>query len=272
MLGTRSVFSDYTGHLSFLNCGTERRKMPCVHGGGHVQDSHLFDRSCRSHSVAMQILLLRAPLKTHLLRFSRIFAPNFSFCKVRNTQSIPNFTNLNLGTNLSPKSSKKSFQWMPAIFAAVLPRKGNHRKKGGVLPDIRDNKNCGNSRRNCRSRFSASKTTAVRTCRPRCGSHRLSSSPDLRFLGFAWPSQGNPNDRLSPNSRTSTHTVAVPFVICTRFSILPWGCYHTHRHSNGYSLANRIALWPRFVNRKRDCDFRHSVVRYIKGESLLYCF
>ena len=86
------------------------------------------------------------------------------------------------------------------IFAAVLPRKGNHRKKGGGLPGNRDNKNCGNSRRNCRSRISASKTTAVRTCRPRCGSHRLSSSPDLRFPGFAWPSQGNPNDRLSPHA------------------------------------------------------------------------
>ena len=30
--------------------------------------------------------------------------------------------------------------------------------------------------------------------------HRLSSSPDLRFPGFAWPSQGNPNDRLSPHA------------------------------------------------------------------------
>ena len=50
-----------------------------------------------------------APLKTTLLRFGRIFCPNFSFCKHPNTQSIPVFSKLNLGQNLSPKSSKNSF-------------------------------------------------------------------------------------------------------------------------------------------------------------------
>ena len=111
------------------------------YGGGHVQDSHLFDE----------------------MRFLHRYAEVGHLCR------------------------------------GVAPE-GQSPEAGGGLPGNRDNKNCGNSRRNCRSRISASKTTAVRTCRPRCGSHRLSSSPDLRFPGFAWPSQGNPNDRLSPHA------------------------------------------------------------------------
>ena len=124
----------------------------------------------------------------------------------------------------------------------AICRRGKSTATGG-------NKNCGNSHRNCRSRFSASKTTAIRTCRSRCGSHRLSSSPDLRIYGTVRPSQVSPMTgfRLA---QPSTHTVAVPFVICTRFSILPWGCYRSHRHSNGYSLADSITLRTHFVNRK----------------------
>ena len=56
------------------------------------------------------------------------------------------------------------------------------------------------------------------------------------------------NDRLSPKCRTSTHTVAVPSGNLTRFSILPWGCYRTHRHSNGYLVVIRIASFLRKVN------------------------
>ena len=124
----------------------------------------------------------------------------------------------------------------------AICRRGKSTATGG-------NKNCGNSHRNCRSRFSASKTTAIRTCRSRCGSHRLSSSPDLRIFRTVRPSQVSPMTgfRLA---QPSTHTVAVPFVICTRFSILPWGCYRSHRHSNGYSLADSITLRTHFVNRK----------------------
>ena len=44
----------------------------------------------------------------------------------------------------------------------------------------------------------------------------------LRFL--QWPAFAT--------CRTSTHTVAVPSGIFTRFSILLWGCYRFHRHSN----------------------------------------
>ena len=51
----------------------------------------------------------RAPLKTPPLRFGRIFRFNFAFRKNRNTPSIPDFPELNLKQNLSPKSSKKSF-------------------------------------------------------------------------------------------------------------------------------------------------------------------
>ena len=133
-MDTRFVFSDFTGLLSSSNCGIGGRKKLRIHGGGHVQDFHLFDK----------------PFLGHLCR-------------------------------------------------GVAPE-GQSPEEGGGLPGNRDNKNCGNSRRNCRSRISASKTTAVRTCRPRCGSHRLSSSPDLRFPGFAWPSRGNPNGRLSPHA------------------------------------------------------------------------
>jgi len=54
-------------------------------------------------------LMIRAPLKTLLLQFGSIFRPNFSLQKVRNTQSIPDFPQLNLERNLLTKSSKKSF-------------------------------------------------------------------------------------------------------------------------------------------------------------------
>ena len=43
------------------------------------------------------------------------------------------------------------------------------------------------------------------------------------------------------NVGTYAHTVAVPFVIYTRFSILPQGCYHLCGHSNGYSVVYKIA-------------------------------
>jgi len=59
---------------------------------------------CKVHCV-----YLRAPLKTTLLGFERIFFLNNSLWKVRNTQSIPDFPKLLLSKNLSPKSSKSSF-------------------------------------------------------------------------------------------------------------------------------------------------------------------
>ena len=47
--------------------------------------------------------------KAFFLRSGRIFPPNLSLRKSRNTQSIPEFPHLNLGVNLSPRSSKSSF-------------------------------------------------------------------------------------------------------------------------------------------------------------------
>ena len=76
----------------------------------------------------------------------------------------------------------------------------------------------------------------------------MSSSPDLCLSGTRMAFSACANDRLSPNAGTSAHTVAVPFVICTRFSILPRGCYRLRGHSNGYSVAHRIALKASFVN------------------------
>ena len=58
-------------------------------------------------------IIIWAPLKTPLLRFGRIFRSNFALRKSRNTQSIPEFPQLNLKQNISPKSSKKSFQRLP---------------------------------------------------------------------------------------------------------------------------------------------------------------
>ena len=61
----------------------------------------------------------------------------------------------------------------------------------------------------------------------------LSSSSDLRILSSHTAFSGFPNDRLSSCVGASTHTVAVPSGILTRFSILLRGCYRIRRHSNG---------------------------------------
>ena len=53
-----------------------------------------------------------------------------------------------------------------------------------------------------------------------CVFPHLSSSPDLRIISTVRPSQDKPNDRLSPCTAASTHTVAVPSGILTRFPIL----------------------------------------------------
>ena len=61
----------------------------------------------------------------------------------------------------------------------------------------------------------------------------LSSSPDLRIISSHTAFSDFSNDRLSSNVGASTHTVAVPSGIHTRFSILLWCCYHIHKHLNG---------------------------------------
>ena len=61
----------------------------------------------------------------------------------------------------------------------------------------------------------------------------LSSSPGLRIISSHTAFSGFPNDRLSSNVGASTHTVAVPSGIRTRFSILLRRCYRIRRHSNG---------------------------------------
>jgi hypothetical protein len=48
-----------------------------------------------------------APHKITRLRFGRIFRPNPSLRKSRNTQSIPRCPQLDLERNLLPKTSKK---------------------------------------------------------------------------------------------------------------------------------------------------------------------
>ena len=55
----------------------------------------------------------KAPLKMPLLRLGRIYCPNSALRKSRNTQSIPEFPQLDLEQYLLPKPSKKHFQRMP---------------------------------------------------------------------------------------------------------------------------------------------------------------
>ena len=83
----------------------------------------------------------------------------------------------------------------------------------------------------------------------------------ITFEQFSWlaPHQllcgllrGSSNDRLSPCTAASTHTVAVPSGIHTRFPILLWGCNRVHRHSNGiFTFAYMIHDYNIFVNASR---------------------
>ena len=80
----------------------------------------------------------------------------------------------------------------------------------------------------------------------------LSSSPDLRIISSHTAFSDFSNDRLSSNVGASTHTVAVPSGILTRFSILLWGCYRVHRHLNGiFTCSDSIHEYNANVNRKR---------------------
>ena len=82
-------------------------------------------------------------------------------------------------------------------------------------------------------------------------SPHLSSSPGLRIISSHTAFSGFPNDRLSSNVGVSTHTVAVPSGILTRFSILLRGCYHSRRHSNGiFTYLCMIHDYTVKVNRK----------------------
>ena len=79
----------------------------------------------------------------------------------------------------------------------------------------------------------------------------LSSSPDLRIISSHTAFSDFSNDRLSSNVGASTHTVAVPSGIHTRFSILLWGCYRVHRHLNGiFTCEVSIHDTAQNVNRK----------------------
>ena len=79
----------------------------------------------------------------------------------------------------------------------------------------------------------------------------LSSSPDLRIISSHTAFSDFSNDRLSSNVGASTHTVAVPSGIHTRFSILLWGCYRVHRHLNGiFTCTDSIHDTDQNVNRK----------------------
>ncbi len=80
----------------------------------------------------------------------------------------------------------------------------------------------------------------------------LSSSPDLRIISSHTAFSDFSNDRLSSNVGASTHTVAVPSGIHTRFSILLRGCYRLHRHLNGiFTCTDSIHEYNANVNRKR---------------------
>ena len=80
--------------------------------------------------------------------------------------------------------------------------------------------------------FPQQKTTEPVLAGPSVLPH-LSSSPGLRIISSHTAFSGFPNDRLSSCVGASTHTVAVPSGILTRFSILLRGCYRIRRHSNG---------------------------------------
>ena len=80
----------------------------------------------------------------------------------------------------------------------------------------------------------------------------LSSSPGLRIISSHTAFSGFPNDRLSSCVGASTHTVAVPSGILTRFSILLRGCYRFRRHSNGiFTCTVSIHDCSVKVNRKK---------------------
>ena len=80
----------------------------------------------------------------------------------------------------------------------------------------------------------------------------LSSSPGLRIISSHTAFSGFPNDRLSSCVGASTHTVAVPSGILTRFSILLRRCYRIHRHSNGiFTCTVSIHDCSVKVNRKK---------------------
>ena len=67
--------------------------------------------------------------------------------------------------------------------------------------------------------FPQQKTTEPVLADP-CVLPHLSSSPDLRIISSHTAFSDFSNDRLSSNVGASTHTVAVPSGIHTRFSIL----------------------------------------------------
>ena len=103
----------------------------------------------------------------------------------------------------------------------------------------------------CRSRFSATKITGSVLADP-CAFPHSSSSPDLRIVSSHIAFSGFPNDRLSSNVGASTHTVAVPSGILTRFSILLRRCYRIRRHSNGiFTCEVSIHDATPNVNRKK---------------------
>ena len=79
--------------------------------------------------------------------------------------------------------------------------------------------------------------------------HRISSSPDWRFTGTAQPSQVSPMTDF--RQMQSLHAYSGGTVgIFTRFSILSWACYRTHKHSYGYLLVYKIPPLSQKVNRK----------------------
>ena len=122
------------------------------------------------------------------------------------------------------------------------------------LTDLCGNKKCDNSQKELSHRFSQQRPPESVLGRSRCGSHRLSSSPDLRIIGFAWPSQVSPmtDFRLMQSLHAySGGTVReLHTILYSSAGLLPL-C----RHSNGYLLTYSIAPKKKFVNQHKGLKF-----------------
>ena len=110
---------------------------------------------------------------------------------------------------------------------------GQSVQKGESTPRRSQQKSCSDPIQGRCSRFSAIKKPQVPYLQTLVFLPHLSSSPGLRIPSSHTAFSGFPNDRLSSNVGASTHPVAVPSGILTRFSILLRGCYRIRRHSNG---------------------------------------
>ena len=152
-----------------------------------------------------------------------------------------------------PVSHRITIPHRYAIFSwfAGRDRQGNPCRRGNPHADDHSKKAAATLYRAAAAVFPQQKTT---------GSVLADPSVFTSFEQFSWLTHhklcaafsGFPNDRLSPCTAASTHTVAVPSGIRTRFSILLRSCYRFHRHSNGiFTCEVSIHEFTVKVNRKK---------------------